>query len=299
MIDMHIHSTNSDGTKTVIEILKEAQGLGLNTISFTDHETCNAYDELEKIDINEFYTGKIETGIELKSQYKEMVMDILGYGINCDKMKEHLAECYKNTSREEIQEKQLEEFYKAALEINLTLRPIEKLEWDKKRDWASKVFYKELKSHEENKEKLPEDLWESFLNFRKNYYHVKGNLFHTNRSKYYPKIEEIIDIIHKSGGKAFIAHLFEYEEIENKMLELEEIVNKYDIDGIECYHSIFMPEESKELLEFAEKHNLLICGGSDYHGDNKPDIKLGVGKGNLEIPDNIIENWFTEDKHYC
>lgn len=291
MIDIHIHSTNSDGTKTVLEILEMAQKLGLNTISFTDHENCNAYDELKNIDVKKYFTGKIIKGIELKSHYKDISMDILGYGINPEKMKEYLEECYKGTSRAEIQEKQLQEFYDIGKKEGLVLRPIEELEWDRNKDWGGVVFYKEVKSHIENKYRVPEDFWEDFKYFRRNHYHIKGDTYYIERGKYYPNIEKIIDIIHKSGGKAFIAHIYEYKEIENKLAELEEIVSKYDIDGIECYHSIFSEEESIGLQEFSKKHNLLMSGGSDYHGANKPDIELGIGKGSLNIPDSILDNW--------
>lgn len=291
MIDLHIHSTNSDGSKTVREILVEAQNLGLTTISFTDHETCGAYNELERINTKDYFDGNIINGIELKSQYKDIVMDILGYGINYKKMEKYLEECYKDISREKMQESQLMEFYKIGLKNNLTLRPIHELNWDRTRDWASIVFYKEIKSHIENKSKVPPDLWESFKNFKTNHYHIKGDTFYINMAKDYPSIEKIIDIIHKSGGKAFVAHIYQYKEIEDKILELKEIISKYDIDGIECYHSIFSDVENKKLLEFAQKHNLLISGGSDYHGINKPDIALGSGKGNLDIPDEILSEW--------
>ncbi|MBO5349775.1 MAG: PHP domain-containing protein [Clostridia bacterium] len=291
MIDLHIHSNNSDGTKTVKEILIQAQNLSLSTISFTDHETCSAYDELEKINIKDYFAGKIINGIELKSRYKDIVMDILGYGIDYKKMKKYLAECYKDMTREKIQEEQLKKFYEIGQKIKLTLRPIEELKWNKTKDWSTIVFYDEMKSHIENKEKVPSDMWESFKNFKQNHYHIKGDIFYIDRGKHYPKIETIIDIIHKSGGKAFVAHIYEYKEIENKISELEKIINNYKIDGIECYHSIFSEKENLNLLEFAKKHDLLISGGSDYHGDNKPDIELGVGKGNLNVPNEILDKW--------
>ncbi|MBP3707462.1 MAG: hypothetical protein J6J36_02490 [Clostridia bacterium] len=291
MIDMHIHSTNSDGSKTVTEILEMAQKQCLNTISFTDHESCNAYDELEKIDVSRYYSGKIIKGVELKSQHKDLVMDILAYGFDCQKMKEGIAECYKNLTRASIQEKQIKEFYEIGRNLNLNLRPIEELQWDKNKEWGSIVFYNEMKSHIENKDKLASDIWESFSNFKNNHYHIKGDKFYINRANNYPNIKKIIDVIHKSGGKAFIAHIFEYREIKDKIAELEEMVSKYDIDGIECYYTNFTDEEHKEVLKFAKDHNLLISGGSDYHGDFKPGINLGIGKGSLNVPDSVIENW--------
>lgn len=291
MIDMHIHSTNSDGSKTITEILEMAQKQGLNTISFTDHESCNAYDELRKIDVSKYYNGKIIKGVELKSQHKDLVMDILAYGFDCKKMKEGIAECYKDVTRASIQEKQIKDFYEIGRKLNLKLRPIEELQWDKNKEWGSIVFYNEMKSHIENKDRLDSDIWESFSNFKNNHYHIKGNKFYINRANNYPNIRKIIDIIHKSGGKAFIAHIFEYREIKDKIAELEEMVSKYDVDGIECYYTNFTDEEHKEVLKFAKQHNLLISGGSDYHGDFKPEINLGIGKGNLNVPDSIIENW--------
>ena len=82
MIDLHIHTTYSDGKCSIIEILKQAEELKLNTISITDHETCEAYKELEQLNIQDYYTGNIITGIELKAQYTDKIIDVLGY-ITC------------------------------------------------------------------------------------------------------------------------------------------------------------------------------------------------------------------------
>ena len=65
----------------------------------------------------------------------------------------------------------------------------------------------------------------------------------------------------------------------------------YDIDGFECYHSNFSKEQIEYILEYCDNKGLLKSGGSDYHGKNKPGIELKVGKGNLEIPRDIIKNW--------
>lgn len=291
MIDLHIHTTYSDGTLNLIEILKEAEKLKLTTISITDHETCEAYQELKNIDVKKYYSGKIISGIELKTQYKDRVIDILGYNIDYEKMMKYLKQAYGDLTKERIQEIQLEKFYEYAKQYGLIVSPIQELKWDKKRDWASKVFYDEIKKHEENKEKLPEDLWESFSNFRRKYYKNKESKFYVNFSKYYPTLEKVIQIIHNAGGQVVIPHIYEYLWIEDKIKELDEITKKYDIDGIECYHSIYTEEQIKLLLEFSKNNKLLISGGTDFHGANKSDIELGVGRGNLQIPEEIIENW--------
>ncbi len=66
MIDLHIHTTYSDGSDSPIEILKQAEKLKLKYISITDHDNCNAYKELQKIDVKKYYSGIIVPGIEIK-----------------------------------------------------------------------------------------------------------------------------------------------------------------------------------------------------------------------------------------
>ena len=88
---------------------------------------------------------------------------------------------------------------------------------------------------------------------------------------------------------AFIAHIYEYAWIGDKIAELKKIIDNYDVDGIECYHSIFNLEQIDLVKEFCQSQKLLMSGGSDYHGLHKPGIELGSGKGQLSIPDDIFK----------
>lgn len=76
--------------------------------------------------------------------------------------------------------------------------------------------------------------------------------------------------------------------------ELDELMQNYRIDGIECYHSDFTEENIKHLNEYCDKNKYFKSGGSDYHGENKPTINLAIGKGNLKIPTEIVEKWYSE-----
>lgn len=82
--------------------------------------------------------------------------------------------------------------------------------------------------------------------------------------------------------------------MKNIKLELDELLENYDIDGIECYHSDFTEDNIKYLNEYCEKNNFYKSGGSDYHGDNKPTISMATGKGNLKIDTKIISNWYNK-----
>ena len=66
-----------------------------------------------------------------------------------------------------------------------------------------------------------------------------------------------------------------------------------DLDGVEAFHSTFTLNQMLEIQEYAKKNNLYISGGSDYHGVNKPEIKLKVGSDNLNISKNILE-WYKD-----
>ena len=81
MIDLHWHTTNSDGTDITIQLLKKAQEKGITLLSITDHDTTKAYFDIDNININEYYNGKIITGIEINCVFNNIKIELLGYGI--------------------------------------------------------------------------------------------------------------------------------------------------------------------------------------------------------------------------
>jgi hypothetical protein len=290
MIDLHIHSDKSDGTDTPLDILEKAQKLNLKYISFTDHETVSAYKDFENIDVSKHYTGKIVNGIELKNYYNGCIIDILGYGIDLKAIQKHLDKYFSKNTHAVLQIKYLKNFYKEAKGLNLKLTPIDELDWNPDKDWASGVFFKELKKYPENESKLPKDLWENdFKYFKKHYTYNKNNLFFNDKSKDYPSPEITVKAIHEAGGKAFIAHTFEYTWIDDKQKFLDDLRENAKIDGVECFYSNFTDSESEFLIDYCKKHNLYMSGGSDYHGNNKPGINVGIGRGKLKVSKSILE----------
>ena len=86
MIDLHMHTVHSDGTENCISILKKCQNKNLDYISITDHNSVNAYFELETLDIQQYFSGKIIPGIELNTKILDIPIEILGYGIDYKKL---------------------------------------------------------------------------------------------------------------------------------------------------------------------------------------------------------------------
>ena len=107
-----------------------------------------------------------------------------------------------------------------------------------------------------------------------------------------PQYKDVVDIIHKAGGLAFLAHPFEYR-FDNTIEFIDKLREEKELDGIECFHPSANAENTKVLIEYARKNKLYISGGSDYHGTKKPDVEIGNGKGNLNIQKEIVEEWIN------
>lgn len=290
MIDLHIHTTYSDGTDTVKELLKKAEGIGLEVISITDHNTCKAYYEMEEFNVKEIYKGNIIVGCEFTTSFDNRLIEVLGYGFDYKKVNNYLEEFYSD----ELVSKRTNILYNRLLDIinELGLEfHIEKVR-DKKftNEFFERGIYEELVKYESNKEKLKEDVWASFSSFyRKGLTNPKSKLF-INHVEFKPPIKEIVNLIHKNGGIAFLAHPYQYKFTDTEKF-LDKIYNEVSLDGIECFYTTFSKDQTNYLVNFAKKKNLLISGGSDYHGTNKENHNLGVGRGNLEISKDIINNY--------
>lgn len=291
MIDLHLHTTYSDGADTLVELLENAEKLKLECISITDHDTCEGYKELEKLDVKKYFSGIIINGVEIKCAYKKRLIEILGYNVNTEIINKYMDEFHEDHSKEKLQQKYFEILYETCLKKGLYLQPKEKIEFDPKKDWASLAIYKEIKSHEQNKEKLPEDFWQDFTIFSKKYCGDINSAWYIDKSEDYLSLEEAIKLVKDAGGLVFLPHIFIYKWAEDKKKLLDDLVSNYEIDGVECMHSEFTQEDIDYLLDYTTKNKLYKSGGSDYHGVNKPGIKMAIGKGNLKIEKELIKDW--------
>ena len=287
MIDLHIHTTHSDGTYSVLDLLKEAKKKNLEVISITDHDTVEVYNELNNINIQEYYQGKIITGCEFKCVFTEykIPVEILGYGFDVDKVNKFL----KEHSNSKIQSKYLAHLKKVGKEIGLVFNEALDINAEKQ-EYASAIFEREVLKYEQNIEILNNNGVYINTNFYRDAQSNPKSIFYIDETADYLSPKDIIDLIHSAGGKAFLAHPYIYI-IDNVLEAIEDFVKTYNIDGLESYYSLFSDEETNNLLELCRRYNLYISGGTDFHGENKPDIELGIGKGNLNISKDIINNW--------
>lgn len=157
-------------------------------------------------------------------------------------------------------------------------------------EYVENPIYEEIIKYPENRIILGE-FAESFnVFFRKGLSNPESSYF-MNYAEFRPQYKEVIDIIHKAGGKAFLAHPFEYR-FQNIIKFIDDLRKEAELDGIECYHPSSANDNKKDILvEYARRNGLFISGGSDYHGKIKPDIEIGIGRGNLNITKEIVEAW--------
>ena len=291
MIDLHIHTNNSDGTDTVEELLKKAEALNLEYISITDHDNCNGYDKLKRINISNIFSGKIIPGIEIKCTYQKRTIEVLGYKINTDVMNRWMQEFYKDKQRDTLQIKYFNLLYEKCKKMGLSLSDKDKIIWNPKNDWASFTIYSELKKHPENQNIMPEDMWTEFSGFNRKYCNNPEHILYIDKSEDYPTLKQTINAIKKAGGLVFMPHLFIYKWVENKKEFIETLVENYEIDGLECFYTDFSEEQTQYLINLCNRKKLYKSGGSDYHGLNKEKISLATGYGNLNIDKKIIQDW--------
>ena len=286
MIDLHMHSTYSDGSESCTSILKKCQEKKLDYISITDHNTALAYEELEKINIKDFYSGKIIPGIELNTKALNIPIEILGYGIDFKKINTLVEKIYISTKERNLLE--FKRLYDKCLNYNIKLDKnfIDNYDYN---SFISVFFHNEITKHPENKNLISEEAWNSSKVFYRQYMSDPNTPLYVEMDDLVPDLNTVFDLIKQAGGLVFIPHIFEYKN--NAQLILDYILENYNIDGIECYYTTFTEQQTKCLLEICKKKKLYISGGSDFHGGNNPGVDIAIGYGNLNIPTDIVYSW--------
>ena len=293
MIDLHMHTNFSDGTDDCVELLKKAQNAGLDIIAITDHNTVGAYKALEEIDIGQYFNGKIISGVELNTKILGVPIEILGYGIDYKKINETLKNVY--IPAKERNKIEVERLYNKCINAGIILDENCLRNYDST-IFASKFIQNEIQKFEENKKIISEDIWNDTRIFYRKYMSNPECALYVEMDDFVPDFDKAANLIREAGGLVFIPHIFEYRENSKKILDY--ILENYQIDGIECYHTIFTDEQSNELIKLCEERNLYISGGSDYHGKAKPNVEIGTGHGNLCIEKSVIDAWKERVKYY-
>ena len=287
MIDLHIHTTNSDGAFTAKEILQKAQEKGLEIIAITDHDNINAYNDLDKLNIKEIYDGKIIIGAELAFVYEGKIFEMLGYGLDLEKIKN--SEIIKRNSDYSTVEKEkniLDKLKKVCDRIGITYS--KDLKVTTPNYLANDVLVDDILQYPENKNILEEmNILDRGTFYRK---HIceETSPFFIDKTKGKPDIFYVASLIHEAGGLCFLAHPFVYNLKDTKET-IEKIVSMGIIYGIECAHRRHNEEQIKFLIDYCNKNNLLKSCGSDFHIEKHC---LGfANNGKHQLDKELVSDW--------
>lgn len=301
MIDIHSHTTYSDGSSSVEELLNEAEKLNLSLLSITDHNTIQAHFELQNSNIRDKFKGKIISGIEITTTYKGETIEVLGYGFDLDTMQQFL-----NDNVLTFEEKQLKEYelIKNRYKDIGVIFDENNIQFNPRIESCRPALTIEIKKHPENyKFFLNQESINTASGFTRNEVYNPKSPLYVDESSLFPSLETAIQMIHNSGGLAFLAHTFAYSP--NIANELLNIINDYELDGLECFYTTFTREQSDYLVDVCKNRGMYMSGGSDFHGTRKINHNLGTGHGNLHIDEAVVDNWarnyissFNDSKKY-
>ena len=276
IVDLHVHSTESDGTFTPTEVIAEAKNAGLSAIALTDHDTATgirkAMGAAKEAGIELIPGIELSTAYTFPGKKQEKEIHIVGLYINPDdpellKMTAEFRECRDKRNEKMIAALQ-EEGFPITMEALLAANPDSVIT----RAHIARFLYEHgwIKSVSEAFDKYIGD----------------GCRCYVGRFKVYPM--EAVSLIKRTGGIAILAHPLLYHLGVEQLQLLIDDLKAVGLDGIEAIYSTYTTGEEQLVKRIAKENKLLISGGSDFHGENKPAIKLGTGRGHLYIPYSVL-----------
>ena len=277
-IDLHIHSTASDGTLTPTEIVQSALKSTKSekdpiVIALTDHDTVAGVSEfLKEAKKNKERVTAIP-GVEISTNYHGVEIHILGYNVDPEnkELLEQLKICRE--SRDGRNEKIISRLQAEGFQITMEdIKPEDPNETIARPHIAKQLM----------KKKYVSSVKEAF-----DKYLAEGRSCYVERIM--PTPQEAIRLIKNSGGTPVLAHLMYYKKLnaaEKEVLVSE--LKEAGLEGIEAYYNTYTPVEEEYVSSLAKQNALLLTGGTDFHGQNKPHISLFTGQGKMEVPEAIL-----------
>jgi predicted metal-dependent phosphoesterase TrpH len=265
--DLHMHSTHSDGTCTPRELVAMARRKGLAAIALTDHATLSGVAEAQEA--GRALGVRVLSGVEISVEYASKTVHMLGY-------------CFDSGSQ--VLRAGLERILGGRHERNLKI--VEKLN-----ELGCAVTYEDVAAEAGGKvvgrphfaralirrgyAATNEEAFEKFL--------ARGAAAYVERLRFSPA--NAVAMIRSAGGIPVLAHpkfvpVRDGESLEDIVRTLREA----GLMGIECHYSLHTPEETRRYLDLARRYSLIVTGGTDFHGDVKPEIEMGTGLGELRVP---------------
>ncbi|MGN0349070.1 MAG: PHP domain-containing protein [Roseburia sp.] len=277
MVDLHVHSTESDGTLSPQEVMLAAKEAGLAAVALTDHDTVSGIAKAAPV-AHELGL-ELVPGIELSTEYRSPFGNRVGKEI-------HIVGLYLDTKNKELLEK-TEEFRECRNNRNAQMVAALQAE-------GFDITMEALAAQNPNcvitRANIARFLYEhgyiKTMQEAFSKYIGDGCRCYVRRFQITPM--EAVSLIHSWGGISVLAHPMLYRMSSVHLQHMIDELKDAGLDGIEALYSTHTPGEEKLVKKIAAQNGLLISGGSDFHGANKASIRIGRGLGSLSIPYSIL-----------
>ena len=270
-VDLHTHSTKSDGTCTPAELVRIAQAKGLAAFALTDHDNADGIDEA--MEAARGTEVEVIPGIELSTEYLGKDIHIVGlfYDYQSSDFRLQVREFadQRDLRNQKMCAKLAEDGYPITYaglkarypEANITRAHFGQYLLDQGA----------VSSISEAFDKLIGDDCPYFI----------------PREKISP--QKAVNFLRQFHGLPILAHPFQYELGDEGLEKLVRLLKAEGLVGIEAYYCKHTPVMTEQIKALAAKYDLLLSGGSDFHGDHKPGLEMGTGYGHLFVPEELLD----------
>jgi predicted metal-dependent phosphoesterase TrpH len=278
-IDLHIHTNYSDGSLSPSEIVAAAQHYGLAAIAITDHDCISGAKEvLESVDLPPSLS--FITGIEISASFppgftSKGSLHILGYGFDIDDSDLNNTLKILQNARENRNPEIIRKLNQMGVPIEL--REVSDIAGDSvlgRPHIAQALVQKKVVNS-------IDDAFTAFLGYGQPAY----------VDKYRIEAQKAIDIIRQAGGVPVLAHpyLITSGDRGNALETLLNTLIDMGLGGLEVFYSEHTPQQTHYFSQLCQRYQLIMTGGSDFHGQINDHIQMGIGKGNLSVPFRVYE----------
>ena len=271
MIDLHTHTSFSDGSQTPTDLLTEAARLGLSAVAITDHDTVEGL--AEAVAAGERLGVRVVPGVEINLEYERVTMDLLGYFIDSwpnDALKDQLAEL--RAFRDERNARIVARLGELGYPLDAA-----DLETLAENGAVGRPHIGEAMRRRGYVDSISE-AFERFLR--------RGAPAWIDRQRL--SLPRAVKLLRASGGLPVLAHPGIIRADEAGLERIVREATRLGLAGIECYYPLHDAETVRRCLDLAAKYALVPTGGSDYHGSVKPHARLGIGAAGRPVPDRVL-----------
>ena len=277
-IDLHAHTNASDGTLTPTELIQLAKASELAAVAITDHDTMDGIEEAYQASRD--IKLKFIPGVEMGAVYKEKEIHLLGYllsppGAPCILPSASIYQTLNKFARE--RESRNDEILRRLHADNIVLNK-EDLYFSNPKAQITRAHFARLMV-EKGYVKNIKTAFSSYLVYNGKYVPPKTT-----------EVSKIMDFFNTNFFFSSLAHPLQYGFSNSELEELLLYLKKSGLCGIEVHHSTHTVADMMKVKKYSLKYSLCPTGGSDFHGENKPEVRLGKGCGGLKIPAALLKD---------